>query len=163
MTIRHPKAFEAMRPAGFDGTFEWEFLAECWSGTKIQPMDFDAVIERRGHYIGFETKSLGKDIPTGQRLAIEATLRTGRWIWFLVEGKCFDSIQKVTVCGPKMPQIERGHIIDPCGPNRLQREVRRAFVHINGSDPDPAATARIEWLAEYEKGMHEEEDDGPNP
>ncbi len=34
-------------------------------------MDFDGVVERHGHYIVFETKEVGKEIPQGQLITLE--------------------------------------------------------------------------------------------
>ena len=77
-------------------------------------MDFDAVIERRGYFIGFETKSPGKAIPTGQRLTIEAyPCVQDAGYGFLVEGKCFDSVQRITIC---RGTIEDGQVIEPAAP-----------------------------------------------
>lgn len=38
------------------------------------PTDIDAFLEYRGNYILFEYKYAGKDMPTGQRLALEHTV-----------------------------------------------------------------------------------------
>ena len=66
-----------MKPAGFDGEFDWDFLLPAFKGTKITPMDLDAVIERRGHVLILETKSPGKDVPMGQRITLETLVKIG--------------------------------------------------------------------------------------
>lgn len=34
-------------------------------------MDFDGVVERKGHYLVFETKDIGKEIPRGQQITLD--------------------------------------------------------------------------------------------
>lgn len=63
MSIKYPKAFDGFPPAGFDGIFDWDFLKPAFGGTKIEPMDIDAFVERHGEILMFETKTLGKEIP----------------------------------------------------------------------------------------------------
>jgi hypothetical protein len=69
--IIHPDAFNRMQPAGFDGVFHWDFLLPAFAGTTITPMDIDALVERNGMFLAFETKSPGCEIPRGQALALE--------------------------------------------------------------------------------------------
>jgi len=66
-------SFDANLPAGYDGHFDWDCfkVAGCWGDTNIEPMDFDGVVERRRHYLIFETKDEGKDIPKGQKIALD--------------------------------------------------------------------------------------------
>jgi hypothetical protein len=78
--------FESWLPALFDGEFDWDFLLPAWSGTKIQPMDFDAVIERRGKFLIFETKTPGKSVEVGQSITLTKQWEYGATI-FLVSGK----------------------------------------------------------------------------
>ena len=58
--------------AGFDGFFDWDFLLPAWAGTKVQPMDFDAVVERHGRFLVFETKRDSQEVPRGQARALKA-------------------------------------------------------------------------------------------
>ena len=62
---------------GFDGIFNWAWTQGCFGKTKITPMDFDGVVERHHHFLIFETKDVGKNIPQGQLLTFEA-LKTPR-------------------------------------------------------------------------------------
>jgi hypothetical protein len=71
MTIRFRNKFENSKPAGFDGEFDWDFLLPAFKGTKIEPMDFDCVVERRGHFLIFETKSKNKEVPLGQQITLK--------------------------------------------------------------------------------------------
>ena len=89
--IRHPKRFASWLPALFDGEFQWDFLLPAWKGTKIQPMDFDAVIERRGHVLIFETKVPGKSVDLGQQITLTDQWRKGATVMQLV-GKSPDQI-----------------------------------------------------------------------
>ena len=72
--LTNPERFDEWRPAGFDGLFEWDFLRGAF-GPTIQPMDFDAVVERNRHLLVYETKDVGKDVPDGQRRALEAAIQ----------------------------------------------------------------------------------------
>ena len=56
MTVLYPERFKEAAAAGFDGTFEWDFLIEAFKPTKIQPMDLDCLVERRRRFLAFETK-----------------------------------------------------------------------------------------------------------
>lgn len=77
-TIKHPEAFKASLPAGYNGIFDWSFLLPVFEGTKITPMDIDGLIERHGRILIFETKHPDKEILSGQRGALETLLRLGR-------------------------------------------------------------------------------------
>lgn len=70
-TIRNPEAFDSSPAAGFDGIFDWRWTEGCFGATKIAPMDFDGVVERRCHYLVMETKDEGKAIPTGQLITLD--------------------------------------------------------------------------------------------
>lgn len=83
--------FRQWLPALFDGEFQWDFLKPAFNGTKIMPMDFDAVIERHGHVLIFETKTDGKDIEQGQRITLTDQWRKGATI-FVVRGKTAETI-----------------------------------------------------------------------
>jgi len=78
LTILYPERFAQAKPAGFDGIFDWDFLKPAFIGTKIEPMDIDGVVERRGKVLLFETKAQGKDIPMGQRITLERLILIGR-------------------------------------------------------------------------------------
>ena len=69
-TIKYPATFDKKRPAGFDGIFDWRWTEGCFGETKITPMDFDGVVERKGHYIVFETKDNGVEVPLGQQITL---------------------------------------------------------------------------------------------
>lgn len=68
--IRHKERFDEMRPAGFDGVFDWDFLIEAFAPTRIQPTDVDFIVERNGYFLVFETKHADNiEVPTGQTSA----------------------------------------------------------------------------------------------
>lgn len=71
------KFFEDL-PAGFDGVFDWDFLLPIFKGTKITPMDIDAIIERKGKALIIERKRPDNKIPIGQELTLMFLLRVGR-------------------------------------------------------------------------------------
>ena len=87
MTIKHPETFNNWPPAGFDGEFAWDFLLPSWSGTNIEPMDIDAMVERRGHFLVFETKKDGKDVPLGQKITLTELWKRGFTTIIQVAGK----------------------------------------------------------------------------
>lgn len=70
---RNEDNFNENLPAGYDGHFEWDCFKEngCFGNTKIEPMDFDGVVERKYHYLVFETKDDGKDVPQGQQITLD--------------------------------------------------------------------------------------------
>ena len=87
-TIHSPEKFEAsqcsiecpycFKTFGFDGTFNWWWVNQAIKiadpKSNITPMDFDGVIERRCHYIIFETKDEGVKIPKGQQIALNRVI-----------------------------------------------------------------------------------------
>ena len=93
--IRNEDNFNADLPAAYDGKFDWDIFHEskCFGNTKIQPMDFDGVVERKCHYLVFESKDVGKDVPMGQAITLNN----------LHEAKSFT----VFVIWPKSPPFSR--------------------------------------------------------
>ena len=72
-TIHSPDIFGDNAPAGFDGFFDWHWVSRAVKrATKrnITPMDIDAHIEVKGHFLIFETKRDGVSIPEGQQRAL---------------------------------------------------------------------------------------------
>jgi hypothetical protein len=90
--IHSRSRFEEWLPAQFDGEFDWDFLKVSFSGTKIQPMDFDAVVERKGHFLVFETKSRGKGIDLGQQITLTSAWKDKGFTVIHVEGKTAPTI-----------------------------------------------------------------------
>jgi hypothetical protein len=92
--IVFPERFKQAFPAGFDGVFDWDFLEPAFGGTKIMPMDIDAVVERKGRILLFETKADSKQIPVGQRITLETFLKIGKGLItvFIVYGKTPETI-----------------------------------------------------------------------
>jgi hypothetical protein len=86
-TIYNPEKFQQKLPAGYDGAFDWTWTAGCFGNTKIEPMDFDGVVERCGNFLLFETKEAGKEIPEGQRITLETAFNTGVFTIICVWGK----------------------------------------------------------------------------
>jgi hypothetical protein len=78
MTIIRPETFQRHLPAGYDGLFDWDFLLPAFAPTNIKPMDLDALVERQGHFLVFETKNPGVPIPDAQRLALDRLILRGR-------------------------------------------------------------------------------------
>ena len=73
--LKNYEKFNTWLPALFDGQFHWDFLKPAFKDTKIMPMDFDAVVERYGKFLIFETKSKGKQIDLGQKITLQISGR----------------------------------------------------------------------------------------
>jgi hypothetical protein len=84
--IRHAAAFGDRPSAQFDGVFEWDWIAAALPG-KIEPMDFDGVVERRGQFLLFETKGPGVPIPAGQRYTLQCVAALPQWTVVILWGK----------------------------------------------------------------------------
>ena len=80
MAINNQGRFEEWLPALFDGQFDWDFLLPAFKETRIEPMDFDAVVERRGHFLIFETKGGMFPIKKGQSITLTQQWRSGATI-----------------------------------------------------------------------------------
>jgi len=93
MTVLYPERFKEAAAAGFDGTFEWDFLIEAFKPTKIQPMDLDCLVERRRRFLAFETKDGDVPIPQGQLITLESLVMTGFFTVVILRGKTADAIQ----------------------------------------------------------------------
>lgn len=86
--IRDHRAFDSDKPAAYDGQFNWDWLAPAFP-RGIMPMDHDAVVQLPDplngravavdhlHFLLFETKAPGADIPQGQRKTLIARALTG--------------------------------------------------------------------------------------
>lgn len=83
--ILAPEQFKLWLPASFDGPWRWDFLdGSC--GPSIRPMDHDAIIERNGQFLVYETKRVGVPLKQGPRRLFEAEQRLGVFthvfLWF---------------------------------------------------------------------------------
>lgn len=89
MTVLHPKRFNEAKPAGFDGVFEWDFLIPAFQTVNplITPMDFDCVVERKRHFLVFETKDFGKVIDQGQVISLENVTHAKDFTVIILRGK----------------------------------------------------------------------------
>jgi hypothetical protein len=74
--IKNENRFNEWPPANFDGIFYWDFLKPAFGDTNIEPMDIDAIIERHGQFLIFETKEPSKEIPLGQQITLMTLLQT---------------------------------------------------------------------------------------
>ena len=86
-TIYYPTAFDNSKAANFDGVFDWRWTQGCFGDTNITPMDFDGVVERNGHYLIFETKNPGKEVPRGQQWALERLREAKTFTIMIIWGK----------------------------------------------------------------------------
>ncbi len=76
--IKYPQKFKQATPAGFNGIFDWDFLKPVFKGTNIDLMDIDAVVEKNGRILLFETKDPDKEIPLGQQITLKTLVIIGQ-------------------------------------------------------------------------------------
>ena len=129
MAIYNEEEFNKSLPAGFDGKFECDVFQEagCFKEVpRIRPMDFDGVVERYCHYLVFETKKDGVEVPPGQLI----TLNNLRVV------KSFTVLKM----WPKIPPFKKAEITTTSGKVRvieghysIIRAVRQWFVKANES------------------------------
>ena len=131
--IKHPDGFWRSKPAGFDGVFDWEFLKPAFEGTRIMPMDLDAVVERNGRFLVFETKSPGKCVPVGQRITLDALLKTRKFTVFLLVGKSDKELHSMTVVTPDYT-MDTGLLIKPVSPTYIIAKTRAWLRWANGGE-----------------------------
>jgi hypothetical protein len=80
MTINNPEQF-------CKSLWDWGCLDGCFGQTRIKPTDIDGFVERKGHFLLFETKLPGADIPEGQWITFNQLLKTGKFSIIIVWGK----------------------------------------------------------------------------
>jgi hypothetical protein len=127
--IRNMERFNQWPPAGFDGQFHWDFLKGAF-GNKIMPMDLDGVTERNGRFLVFETKSESFAIPLGQKITLNALLRTGFFTIFYVVGKTPEEISYLEVW-----HGDHTHVVDPANWQSVYDYSARWFNYVNGLPP----------------------------
>ena len=138
--IKHPDKFSSWLPALFDGQFHWEFLKPAFGDTRIEPMDFDAVVERRGKMLILETKQPGVDILLGQALTLTQAWRMGASI-MVVSGKTPQTIDGFAIySGPVDCQVG-DKPIKPADWTDVLYAVRRWYCMADGQP----APSREEW------------------
>jgi len=125
-TIRYPNAFDRNQPAGFDGIFNWKWTEGCFGHTTIRPMDFDGVVERYGHYLVFETKDLGVEIPQGQKITLAGLRNPKDFCVMKIWGKDEPEYFKITT-------LHKGHLIEieGWGVNEAREYIRKWFEWAN--------------------------------
>jgi len=64
MTIKNLKTY-------VENLWDWEFLDECFGGTRIRVTDLDGLVERKGRFLYIEAKSPGKEVPVGQKILFD--------------------------------------------------------------------------------------------
>lgn len=80
MNIVSPKAFLA-------SVWDWSFLNDCFPGTKIRVTDVDGFVERNGHFLWFETKGIGKDVPLGQTIMFKRLSKEHNFTVMIIWGE----------------------------------------------------------------------------
>lgn len=67
------------------GRWDWSWLTSAFTDG-VRVMDVDALVERNGRFLAFETKGNGVLVPKGQRLALERLARLPEFRVVLLEG-----------------------------------------------------------------------------
>ena len=109
--LRNEDNFYRSLPAGFDGLFDWDFLLPAFAGTKIRPMDVDALIERNGQFLVFETKEPGTKVSTGQRITLERLVHVGCFTVFFVQGKKPEEIEEFEIWYQKEGEFRKLRVV----------------------------------------------------
>jgi hypothetical protein len=86
-TIYNREKFSQNLPLSFDGTFDWTWTQGCFGETKIKPTDIDAIVERKGNFLVFETKTPGIEVPQGQMILLNNLVKTGYFTVMIIWGK----------------------------------------------------------------------------
>ena len=146
VTIRNRELFEVLRPAGFDGLFDWDFLKPAFNGTKIEPMDLDAIVERGGKFLIFETKASGVPIPRGQQITLDRLLSDGNktlfFLEFQVTPKTYLDLSACTIAHRTLASCRR---IAPCPAAYVVAKARQWFLWASGKNSDPQ-----EWYGDLD-------------
>ena len=51
------------------------------------PMDIDAIVERKGNFLIFETKHIGVPVPQGQMITLKKLVELGKITVMIIHGK----------------------------------------------------------------------------
>lgn len=152
--IRNRNRFAEWLPAGFDGEFDWDFILPAFTGTKIEPMDFDAVIERNGFKLVIETKQPDKRIPLGQSITLTSAWKKDGYTIFHVTGKTAPAIEGLAIYdgweGRKAGAVG-DRPLKPCNAPDILFAVRRWFCKADGvAGPTREEWDRQLWLMDYD-------------
>jgi len=86
-TIFNRNKFLKTLPPSFDGVYDWSWTKGCFGKTKITPTDLDAIIERNGNFLVFETKTPGILVPQGQMILLNRLVDTRFFTIMIIWGK----------------------------------------------------------------------------
>ena len=161
--LKHKTRFESWLPALFDGQFQWDFLKPAWQaptdktpkGTKIEPMDYDMVVERAGHRLIGETKIKGRGVDLGSQITLTNEWKLGATILF-IEGKDPENITGYALYkeGEHDPNIKIGDKqIKPADAFNVLYVARCWFCWANGSKiPNRRTWDNQLWQWDYATG-----------
>ena len=103
--------------------WDWGFLDECFGGTRIKVTDVDGLVERRGHFLLIEAKSIGAPIPKGQAIMFDALVEDPNWHVLIIWGDTNAPVEAM-VWGNKQFEADEA---------KIQDVVRRWYSMANGS------------------------------
>jgi hypothetical protein len=125
-------SFNEWQPAGFDGQFHWDFLKGAF-GPTISPMDLDAVVERNGRFLVFETKHSEEIVISyGQKRSLRALVKTGFFSVILLYGKTPETITSYTIW-----HGDQERIVSPANDIMVYEQCAEWYRYVNSlSAPD---------------------------
>lgn len=132
-TIYNPAVFNESLAAGFDGVFDWSWTDGCFGETKITPMDFDGVIERRGNFLVIESKKMGCEVPKGQLITLDTAHKIGVFTILFIWGKSAPEKLQIWYPGNHNNEELRGKKSDVHATTKEKAKeiVRRWYEHAN--------------------------------
>lgn len=104
MTIHNMEAYTK-------NLWDWGFLDECFGATRIRLTDIDGIVERNGHFLIIEAKSLGKEIPTGQKIMFDHLTKNPNWTVLIIWGDAPDEPTTCMVWGKPKQYIATREVI----------------------------------------------------
>jgi hypothetical protein len=125
-------AFDRFPPDGYDGEFDWDFLKDVWGG-RIEPMDFDCVVEKGGEFLVLETKGRNGHILAGHERVFQNLIESPKWTLMVIYGKLPETVEEIFIYHNR--QLVKH--IKPATNNDLIRECanwasKRSSRYVNG-------------------------------
>lgn len=163
-TIFYKKTFLEAATPWFDGAWDWAWTDGCFGEYRISPMDFDGLVERKGNFLLFETKNIGKDVSTGQLRTFKAAYKLRCFTIIFIEGK-LGPVNFKTWCAPG---FKKGFIMDKQIPVKDTKRLHDLcsdwfeFANENPTHTEKASTD-VDWyeeragILEYDAGYSRKE------
>jgi hypothetical protein len=109
------------RTAEENAHWDWSWLNGSFGHTKISPSDIDALVERQGRFLIFETKSLGDNPSEGQWILLKTLARLPDFTVYVLWGKRSWPERMQRIYGTRLGPVESA------SREKVQEEVARWF------------------------------------